>query len=64
MSFITFQCYACQQVLKVGEDKAGRKAKCYKCGTVLTVPVASTVPSGPPASVAKGPSSPRVHPLR
>jgi hypothetical protein len=47
MGFITFQCYACQQVLKAGDDKAGRKVKCYKCGTVLTVPVASTTPGGP-----------------
>jgi hypothetical protein len=38
MSTITFQCYSCRQVLKVGADKAGRKAKCVKCGTVLTIP--------------------------
>ncbi len=42
MSFIQFQCYACGQVLKVGADKAGRKAKCIKCSTVLTIPVQST----------------------
>src|SRR5262245_9845637 len=36
---ITFTCYACNQVLKVGGDKAGKKAKCVKCGTILTIPV-------------------------
>src|SRR5262249_50508645 len=40
-STITFQCYSCNQVLKVGADKAGKKAKCIKCGTILTIPVAS-----------------------
>jgi len=35
---ITFTCYACNQVLKVGEDKAGKKARCVKCGTILTIP--------------------------
>src|SRR5262245_52157308 len=44
MSFITFQCYACNQSLKVGSDKAGRKAKCHKCGTILTIPIASAAP--------------------
>jgi phage FluMu protein Com len=51
-STITFQCYSCNQVLKVGSDKAGKKAKCIKCGTILTIPVQSDeeeeVRSGPP----------------
>ncbi len=38
MAVITFACYACNQVLQVGADKAGRKAKCSQCGTILTVP--------------------------
>jgi len=38
---ITFQCYSCQKVLRVGEDKAGKKAKCAQCGTILTIPMAS-----------------------
>src|SRR6185503_14507644 len=41
MSTITFTCYACNQVLKVGGDKAGKKAKCIKCGTILTIPAAT-----------------------
>jgi hypothetical protein len=62
MEFITFQCYACGQMLKVGADKGGRKAKCHKCGTVLTIPVASAEPPAapPPASgVTPAPGSPR-----
>jgi hypothetical protein len=55
MGYISFQCYSCQQVLKVGDDKAGRKARCFKCGTILTVPVASTVTGGPPKSGVKVP---------
>jgi hypothetical protein len=55
MGPITFLCYSCQQPLKVGGDKAGQKVKCFKCGTILTVPVASTVPPVPPASVPKVP---------
>jgi hypothetical protein len=55
MGFITFQCYACRQALKAGDDKAGRKVKCYKCGSLLTVPVASTVPSGPPPTATRVP---------
>jgi hypothetical protein len=42
MSKITFQCYSCSQTLRVDAEKAGRKAKCPGCGTLLTIPVAST----------------------
>lgn len=52
MSFITFQCYACSKSLKVPADKAGKKAKCNQCGTVLTIPAQSSVaetPAAPPA---------------
>lgn len=38
---ISFQCYSCQKVLRVGDDKAGKKAKCAQCGTILTIPMAS-----------------------
>src|SRR5262245_15991657 len=54
MSTITFTCYACNQVLKVGADKAGKKAKCVKFGTIRTIPVAAgeaevVNPEPPPA---------------
>lgn len=35
---IKFPCQSCGQVLSVGERKAGRKAKCPKCGEPLVVP--------------------------
>jgi hypothetical protein len=41
MGWITFRCSSCKQGLKVGADKAGRKIKCTKCGTPLTIPAAS-----------------------
>jgi hypothetical protein len=62
MSFITFQCYACGQRLKVGADKAGRKAKCNKCGTPLTIPAAPTMPEAPPPSAAITPAPPGLQP--
>jgi hypothetical protein len=40
MDLITFRCAACKAVLKIGADKAGRKAKC-KCGAELTIPLVS-----------------------
>src|SRR5262245_6044434 len=59
MSTITFTCYACNQTLKVGADKAGRKAKCVQCGTLLTIPVASgeqAVKAAPSARPSAAPS--------
>jgi phage FluMu protein Com len=67
MSAITFQCYACNQMLQVAADNAGRKAKCSRCGTILTIPVpapdvravaASVLPSASAPAVAKPPPLP------
>jgi hypothetical protein len=52
MEVISFRCAACKHVLKVGADKAGRKAKCSKCGQELTIPKPSPQPpekTAPPA---------------
>src|SRR5262245_11809876 len=62
MSAISFQCYACQQVLQVAGDKAGRRAKCGKCGTLLTIPIASTVLEPPPPATQAPMPSPDVGP--
>jgi hypothetical protein len=69
MSVITFQCYACNQMLKVGADKGGKKTKCIKCGTILTIPVAAAEPEvlapeviddrAPVKKPSKGPPPPR-----
>jgi uncharacterized membrane protein len=58
METITFRCTTCKFVLKVGADKAGRKAKCSKCGTLLIIPAATDVgpaapPPAPPAAAKK-----------
>jgi hypothetical protein len=55
MSTISFQCYSCGQVLKVGLDKAGKRGKCPKCGTLLTIPISSTVAEAPPKPAAPAP---------
>lgn len=48
MDLISFRCTSCKQVLKVSSDKAGRKAKCVKCGKDLTIPAAQP-PAQPPS---------------
>ena len=54
MSTITFNCTKCGQAMRVGADKAGRKAKCTKCATIMTIPAAEEeldeveVVAGPP----------------
>jgi len=54
METITFRCTSCKFVLKVGADKAGRNAKCSKCGTLLKIPAQSdAAPPAPPAPAAK-----------
>src|SRR5436309_3530790 len=57
METITFACPACKHTLKVGADKAGRKAKCNKCGNPLTIPaaVAPPPPIPQPALAPVGP---------
>ena len=64
MTTITFQCYSCNQVLKVGADKAGRKAKCIKCGTILTIPVASDEEAATPPPSSRNTSIPGEGPPR
>jgi hypothetical protein len=51
MDTITFKCPSCKFALKVAADKAGRKAKCTKCGAALTVPAKSE--TAPAATAAK-----------
>jgi hypothetical protein len=50
---ITFRCSVCKQVLKIGADKAGRKAKC-KCGADLTIPAASEPAAATPPPLPSG----------
>jgi hypothetical protein len=66
MADITFQCYACNQMLQVGADKAGRKARCSQCGTILTIPALAAGPGAvveavPPAATI--PAAPKPPPV-
>jgi uncharacterized membrane protein len=41
---IKFKCSGCGQVLQVGDEAAGKKAKCPKCHNVVTIPTPDLVP--------------------
>jgi len=50
---IELTCTGCAQTLRVGDDHAGKKARCPKCGTISTVPS-----PGEPVAPAPTASSP------
>jgi len=52
MDFITFRCAFCDHGMKVGAEKAGRKAKCPKCKKELTIPKPEGAPPASPAPAA------------
>ncbi len=65
MAVISFRCGACKQVLRVAADKAGRKAKCTKCGKEVTIPAAAPQPaekSAPAAAAATTAAPPAADP--
>jgi S1-C subfamily serine protease/DNA-directed RNA polymerase subunit M/transcription elongation factor TFIIS len=39
---IEFKCTGCGSILKVPDEKSGKKGKCPKCGSILSVPGAET----------------------
>lgn len=54
MATITFHCQSCQQTLRVAGENAGKRTKCTRCGTILTIPAVASqrpaaVPPPPPA---------------
>ncbi len=52
---IEFRCHQCNKLLRVGDETAGKQAKCPSCGVVQQIPAASspaTEPSMPPFSPA------------
>ena len=53
MSMLQIQCAACQSVLQVRADLAGRQGKCPKCGAAVLIPAAgaSPAPAAPPSSM-------------
>jgi hypothetical protein len=58
MDFISFRCTSCNQGLKIGADKAGRKIKCTKCGTTLTIPGASPASAEPAGAALQAAAEP------
>jgi hypothetical protein len=64
MHAISFCCHSCGRTLRVGEDKAGRRARCPDCGQILTIPQlskpysvqapAAPSPAAPPAQAKEG----------
>jgi phage FluMu protein Com len=44
---IEFACSHCGQILRVGDDTAGKRAKCPKCQSVVPIPAASASSSAP-----------------
>lgn len=60
---IELTCTGCAQTLRVGDDHAGKKARCPKCGTISTVPspggpVAPEPAATSPFDVGEGPKEP------
>ena len=49
---IEFSCHRCSAVLRVGEDAAGKQAKCPSCGEVSQVPQAVAASPAPPEPTA------------
>ncbi|MGF1579798.1 MAG: hypothetical protein ACFCD0_10580 [Gemmataceae bacterium] len=56
MSEITFQCYVCSQSMKVAAANAGKKAKCFNCGTILTIPTQSVDGTAPGKHIQSQPT--------
>jgi phage FluMu protein Com/uncharacterized membrane protein len=42
---IEFRCHQCNKLLRVGDETAGKQAKCPNCGTVQQIPAASPAPT-------------------
>lgn len=54
---IEFRCQQCGKLLRVGDESAGKQAKCPSCGSVQAIPAASTAPEVPSAPPMARPAS-------
>lgn len=52
MDVINVTCSGCGHAMRFGADKAGRKAKCSKCATIVPIPTGAEIASGAPPVVA------------
>ena len=57
---IEFPCSQCGKLLRVGDDAAGKQARCPACNTVQAIPSAASVPQGAIGALPSGPSAPRL----
>ncbi len=58
---IEMQCTGCGQTLRVGDDHAGKRARCPSCGTITQVPGSGMAPAPqytPPAGIPTKPVIP------
>lgn len=64
MTMIRFKCPACQKILKILDEGAGRKVNCPKCGQMMQVPTPTSLAQGaaplPPSAPASSPVAPEV----
>lgn len=65
MESLTFQCTTCATRLTVPADKVGHKARCRRCGEVVTIPASEPPepgrkrrPTGPDGAAGAGPPQP------
>ena len=49
---IELSCTDCGQTLRVGDEHAGKKARCPKCGSIATVPTAGESPAPAPSDAS------------
>jgi hypothetical protein len=64
---IEFRCARCGKLLRIGDDAAGRQARCPECGAISSVPAVGTPPSDldsvsglpPPSGQPGSPFGPR-----
>jgi len=55
---IELGCTGCGQTLRVGDEHAGKRARCPKCGTIVQIPDTGTAAAPLPSSSASSPLSP------
>jgi hypothetical protein len=54
---IQFNCPGCGHLFRVGDEMAGRKGKCPKCGIIIQIPLADgSMPAPAPSPIAPAPA--------
>ncbi len=61
---MNFTCTGCRAILKADDSLAGKRARCPKCGTVMSIPLPISEPATPKGCVSTMPPSRIADPLR